>query len=200
MVRTKQIKKTVVIDFQMNFEDGIVCYYTTSNGELTNYYFKNHNKTRLSFVSFENVDKIKTQHWSTHHELVGILGSREEIENYYTQGELYYLGCGSDGMVKDKHDTFLSSIVNFDMSFLQSRFKIETTEEECETILSGLKSEYITESNIAEIPYYNCGNVPDHFSISLKVLLPDDVYRKLLGNKKHVDDDVKIRIFEFLKK
>ena len=66
--------------------------------------------------------------------------------------------------------------------------------------MDSLNNEYIIESKIEEIPYYNQNDdKKHHYTISLMVKLPDDIYNKFLSGKKYLDDMTKAEIFNFLK-
>lgn len=201
MIKTTQLEKITIIKYKIQFEDGIVCYYTISNGVMTDYNFENIKKDKLKLILHENIEKLKTQHWNTHRNLIYKLENVEQLKNYTKFGELYYIGSSLDGMVKDKNGNFISSIVKFNDVFSQTCLEIETTKNECLNILNNLNSKYIVEYNIVEIPYYNQNDKKSyHYTLSLDILLTNNTYRRLLGDNKFIDDNIKMKIFKFLKK
>lgn len=198
IITEKKIIKKIIKNYLIDYENGIKCEYTTINSKLTSYKFYN-DKFNLSYVPDENLDKLFKIHWSEHYKFIGKL-KITEIKKFTKFDNLFYVGGGNDGMLRRKDGYFLSTPICLDEIFSACWLHIETKKEKCEKIIANLKSHYILESKIVEIPYYNqSDNKKHHWTIILKIKLSDEEYNKFLGNSIYLDDIIKRNIFNFLK-
>ena len=188
----------VIKKFEVDYENGIKCEYTTTNNKLTNFSFSS-NTNCLTFV--ENIDDLKNNHWSKHFSLIKKnIFTIKKIKDFKDFDKLYYVGGSRDGMLKDKDDNFISSPILLDDIFFHCWAHIETKEKKCQKILDSLKKEYILESKIVEIPGYNQNeNKKHHHTLNLLVKLSDELYNKFIGNETYLSDMIKLDIFNFLK-
>ncbi len=201
----RTVEKTILEKINIDFGNNVFLSYTTENGVLKSYNFKNKNH-RLYYILDEHIDALTNSHWSEHHEIIqknlNIL-TIDELEKFQKFENLFYIGCGLDGMVRDFKGNVVSSIIRFDDIFSQIYLKIETSKQECEDILNSLNVEYIKSSKIVEIPYYNQNkNKKEHCTIVLDVLIPDKILRNFLKIEKtdYINDSVKKKIcYELLK-
>lgn len=195
-----EIKKVVTKTFVIDYENGITCRYTTNNGKLDHYTFST-NKMTLNYVPSEKVPLLRTSHWSKHHELIETFKSVIKLKEFTEFDNLFYVGSHRDGMLRNKDGEYLSTPIRMDDAFCSIYLRIETKKEKCQAILDSLNKEYILASNYIELPYYNRReNKKHHYTLDLTVLVPDDIYRRFLGDKSHLDDACKVEIFNFLKK
>lgn len=190
--------QNVIKTFDVDYENGIKCEFTTTNGKLTNYKFS---KGFVNLVYVENIDELKNSHWSKHYE---ILKSQKftisKIKKFEDFDKLFYVGGGMDGMLKDKDGNFLSSLIILDQTFFSCYLHIETKKEKCQKIIDSLNKEYIIDYNIVEIPYYNHNEEKKHhYTLHLVVKLTDELYRKFMGNENYLSDFIKVDIFNSLK-
>ena len=189
----------VIKTFDVDYENGINCEYTTTNDKLTNYRFFSGN-TNLTYV--EDVESIKNIHWSDHYKVIEKQKKLNitQIKKFNDFDNLIYIGGHTNGMTKDKDGKFISTPIILDAIFSQCYLDIEKKKEKCQEILDCLKKEYITDSKIVEIPHYNQdGSKKHHHTLKLTVKLPDDLYNKFMGKHNYLDDMIKVNIFNFLK-
>ena len=197
-MKIKETGVQIIKNFEVDYENGIICKYTTINNKLSKYEFLNSTKN-LTYV--ENIEDLKNAHWYKHWEMLKnqkiTITTIKKFEDF---DKLFYVGGGQDGNLKDKDGNFISSPIYLDYIFSHCWLHIETKKEKCQKILDSLNNEYIIESKIEEIPYYNQNDdKKHHYTISLMVKLPDDIYNKFLSGKKYLDDMTKAEIFNFLK-
>jgi hypothetical protein len=77
--------------------------------------------------------------------------------------------------------------------------KLESSEMDCNDILSNLDSKYIVTSKVVQIPHYNANrHYPNNHTLNIVVKIDDEDYNNLMGDKKHLDDYVKINIVKFI--
>lgn len=194
-----QIEQIITKSFVIDYENGIQCNYSTNNDKLTYYKFSTNNMT-LDYVPSEKVSLLRTTHWSTHHELIEIFESEVKLLEFVEFDNLFYVGGSRDGMLRNRNGEYLSTPIRMDNIFCSCWLHIETKKEKCQAILDSLNKEYILSSSYNEIPYYNRNdNKKHHYTLDLTVLVPDDVYRKCLGDKSYLDDMSQVEIFNFLK-
>ena len=197
----KLIEKSqkIIKTFEVDYENGVKCEYTTTNGKLTNYKFFNSN-FELTYV--ESIDELKNNHWSQHHKFIAKQKNLTiaKIKSFNSFDKLFYVGGHIDGMLKDRNNNFVSTPIILDSIFSQCFLHIENKKEKCQKILDSLNKEYITSSKIEEIPYYNQNeDRKDHYTLNLTVKLPDDLYNNFMKGYNYMDDMVKVNIFNFLK-
>jgi hypothetical protein len=193
----------VVRKFVVNYENGIKCNCVTTNDKLTQFSFMN-SKENLTYV--KNIEELKNSHWSDHHKILlsqnsnSIFYTVDDILNFKDFDNLFYVGSSFDGMLKDRNDVFISTHIRLDSVFSQIYLKIETKKEKCQKIIDSLNKKYVTDYGIVEIPYYNCSeNKKHHYTINLTLMLPDDLYNEFMKGKKSLDDNIKVKIFDFIK-
>lgn len=189
----------IVKTFEVDYENGIKCEYTTTNGKLTKFNFSNE-KSNLYYV--ENIEELKNTHWSNHHKLMNKVKMTISKIKKIDFDKLFYVGGVIDGMLIDRNGMFISTPIILDEIFSQCYLHIEKKKEKCQAILDSLNKEYIINSKVVEIPYYNKSeDKKHHYTIYLTVKLPDDLYNKFLknSNANYMDDMVKVDIFNFLK-
>ena len=193
-----ELKTDVIKKIEVDYENGIKCVYTITNGKLTYFLFLSSTST-LTYV--ENIEDLKNTHWSKHGEIIKKYKMTiTKIKNFSDFDKLFYVGGSHDGNLKDKDGNFISSLIYLDDIFSHCWLKIETKKEKCQKILDSLNMEYISEPEIVEIPYYNQNdNKKHHFTIRMMVKLTDDLYNKFMKGKSYLDDMTKVEIFNFLK-
>jgi uncharacterized protein YxeA len=193
--------KVITITCNIDYENGFGCEYTIVNGKFIFGHFYNELYKYLCYVDEKTLNKLKNNHWSDHHKLYKEPKiTKQWLENFNEFDKLIYIGGGRDGMLAYSDGTFISTPIKFDDIFFQCWEHIETTKEECEKILKSMNSNFITSSNIIEIPYYNqSGDAKDHYTLTITVKLPDDIYLNILNSKKYIDEICKQRIIKFLK-
>lgn len=187
----------VIKTFEVDYENGIKCEYTTTNGKLTKYSFSS-DKTSLTYV--ENIDELRDIHWSKHYENIKGKLTITKIKKFQDFDKLFYVGGSYDGMLKNKDGNFISTPIILDEIFFQCWMHIETKEKKCQKILDSLKKEYIVNSRIEQIPGYNWDDDKrHHYTLKLTVKLTDELYNQFMKGKQHLDDMTKVDIFNFLK-
>ncbi len=187
----------VIKTFEVDYENGIKCEFTTTNSKLTNYNFS---KDSVNLTYVENIDELKNSHWSQHHTFLKTKLTITQIKKFEDFDKLFYVGGGRDGMLKDKDGNFLSSPIILDQIFSACWLHIETKKEKCQKILDSLNKEYVIESKVVEIPYYNYNvDKNHHHTLHLVVKLTDELYRKFMGNENYLSDSIKVNIFNSLK-
>lgn len=198
----KLIEKSqkIIKTFEVDYENGVKCEYTTTNGKLTNYKFFNSN-FELTYV--ESIDELKNTHWAQHYQKVLKKEKKltiAKIKSFNNFDKLFYVGGHIDGMLKDRNNNFISTPIILDEIFSQCYLHIEKKKEKCQIILDSLNKEYIVSSKIVEIPYYNQSeNKKHHYTLNITVKLPDDLYNNFMNGYNYMDDMVKVNIFNFLK-
>jgi len=193
---------TKVIDYRNGFK----CEYVLENenlrtGKTKQYRFYNKLYQRLEVVDDETLELLKNSHWSTHHEHIKEINrTEEELFQFNEFDKLYYIGGGIDGMLAKSDGTFIATAILLDDIFFHCYIHLETTQKECEDFLNNLKKEHIIKSDIVYIPYYNQNeNCNNHYTLSLLVMIPDEIYTEIIGDKKYLDDICKLKIVEYLK-
>lgn len=191
---SKTIKK-----FEVDYENGIKCSFTTTNGKLTKYDFF----SETNFLTYvENIDELKNIHWSKHSEILGKQKKLtiSKIKTFNSFDKLFYVGGHIDGMLQDKDGNFISSIIILDDIFSHCWLHIEKKKEKCQKIIDSLNTEYIVDAKVVEIPYYNQNNnKKHHYTIVLSVKLTDELFNKFMGSESYLNDTIKVNIFNFLK-
>lgn len=189
----------IIKAFEIDYENGMKCEFSTNNGKLMDYKFSN-GLFNLTYV--ESVAELSNIHWSDHQKIIKSQKKLTitQIKNFEDFDKLFYVGGHMDGMTKNKDGVFISTPIILDYIFFQCYMSIEKKKEKCQEIIDSLNKDYIIESNIIEIPYYNQNDdKKHHFTLHLTVKLPDDVYNKFMNGKEHLDDQIKIEIFNSLK-
>lgn len=197
LIKTRdEIKKYV--DYTINYQNGVSCDIEFVNKVLINYRFVKKGK-KFDYVN--DLKPFRENHWSLHEEYIKETNfTFDELKNFTEFDKLFYIGAGSDGMVLDIDLIPQTSIVRLDSSFFSIYQKIETSKKECEDILKTLNDKYIIKSSIYYIPGYNQDeDCNEHHTLDMSILLPQTVYVNCLDKSKYVDDEVKIRMFEWLK-
>ena len=130
----------IIKKFEVDYENGIKCSYTTTNGKLTNFSFYS-SVNKLTYV--ENIEDLKKTHWSKHWDIIKPNKlSITKIKNFEDFDKLFYVGGGHDGNLKDKDDNFISSPIYLDSVFSHCWLNIEKKEEKCQKIIDSLNKEY----------------------------------------------------------
>jgi hypothetical protein len=194
-----KLKKTNLTKaYTIDYENNVYCDVMVTNNKVSSFSFKT--KYLLSYV--EDIELLKNSHWSKHYEfLKEKVFTFDELKNFNEFDKLYYVGSNIDGMLKDRFGNHISTVIHMDYIFFTCYKRIETSQEECLKILTSLNKEYLLEGNVIEDPYYNWSDyTSEHYSLSLKVKFPDDIYNQLLNGNSFINDQVKINIFDFLKK
>lgn len=196
-MKKELIERNDVCSYIIDYENGISCSYVTTNNKLTSYDFYNSKFKRLTVINDDVLEKLKNNHWSKHRELIeNSITSDLQLEQFSDFDKLYYVGSSIDGMLFKCDGTPISTPFYLDDCFFQNE-GIETTREKCQIILDSFKKEWIVESKIYNIPYYNQSGNDDegdeddedsydgHSTLSLLIKLPDDVYSEILGDSTH---------------
>jgi len=200
MILTKTREEIIKYEnYTIDYKNGVFCYVEFVNDELVKYNFKKNDK---KFEYVEDLTLFTQNLWSEHYKFItNVKFSFDELKNFTRFDKLFYIGCSSDGMVLDINMAPQTSVVNFCSTFSAIYLKIETSKKECENILKTLNSKYIIDSSIYEIPYYNHNEeCSEHYTLKLNILLPQDAYVKCIGKETYVNDNVRIKMFEYLKK
>jgi len=180
----------------VDYGNGIWCEFIKRNGKLSHYQFFSKEEKKLYPINNEGKDFLRQNHWSEHYRVFKECPYKitiKEILNFSDFESLIYIGGGYDGKLEDSNGKPLTSVIIIDEVFFQIYEDIETTKKECEEILNKLKREYIIQSEVMEIPHYNQNKEKDdHYTLYLKVLLPQDIFVKLY------DDDMIILKKRFL--
>jgi hypothetical protein len=181
----KTIRK-IVDECSVVYDNGVWCEYEKTNYKLTKVQFFSPTEKRLYYLDNTAKEKLSNTHWNEHYLIIKehqIKITEKEILNFTNFEQLFYIGGGYDGMVRDYLDKPITSIILLDEVFFQIYEEIETSKKECEKILNSLNKEYIKWSQIQEIGWYNQNEKCDeHYTLSIKCLLPQEVYEKILGN------------------
>ena len=194
ITETQKIIKTVVIDY----ENGIICKYHTTDGILTSYIFSDSNSTNLKYV--KDVDCLLSTPFYEQSNLITNIETISELEKFNMFDNLFYIGGHSDGMLADRNGNFLSIPTRLDDVFCQCFLHIEKKEEKCKKILDSLNQDFLISTNIEEIPSYNWSDdKKHHYTLDLLVKIPNDVYQKILGDKTFFDDICRLEMFNYLK-
>lgn len=201
------VDKKEICDYIIDFENGISCSYVITNGILTSYNFYNDQFKRLIYVTDETLEKLVTIHWQKHYDSIdrNIIKSEIELETFTMFNNLYYVGGSMDGMLFKYDGTPISTPFYLDCVYFQCYEGLETTKENCQLVLDSFNKDLVLESEIVEIPSYNQSDDDDdyeydgHFTLSLLVKLPDDVYIDILGKSKHWSTDENKKTIDILK-
>ena len=194
----KHISTTTIKEFIIDYENGIFCKYTTKNNKLDLYFFYNEKNINFRYVENDNLQKITNSTFSQHHKyLTNKIKTIKELKNFNMFNKLFYVG---DGLVKDINNNLISTTIILDDIFSQIYLKIEKKFKKCQNILNNLNKEYITYFDIVEIPNYNINtNKKHHYTIYLHVKIPNNKLNEFVGDNKYIDDQVKMKIFNYLK-
>lgn len=187
----------IIKTFEVDYENGIKCEYTTTNGKLTKYSFSK-DKTSLTYV--ENIDELRDIHWSKHYKNIKGKLTITKIKKFQDFDKLFYVGGGYDGKLMDKDGNHISTPLILDDIFFSCWMHLETKKEKCQKLLDSLKKEYIVKSEVVEIPGYNWrDDKKHHYTLNLTVKLTDELYNNFMKGRDHLDDTVKVEIVNFLK-
>jgi len=198
----KTLKTAVHKSVKLDYENGISCIVNIVDEKVVTYTFYSDaiiNK-RLDYI--EDKDLLLNTHWSNHYELVGNCKdfSIDDLITFSEFDNLFYIGGSNDGMTANRDGKFLSTPIIIDNIFSQIYLKIEKKKKKCQDILNSLNQDYIIKSSVEEIPYYNQNDKKKHhYTITLTMKLPDDVYTDILGEKNYFDDSCKLASFNFLR-
>jgi hypothetical protein len=192
---------SIAVSKKIDYKNGYVCIIHFINNKMDSYHFLKDN-IHLSYLNNDEIEEISNLHWSNHHTVLQKqqLLTIEELLNFEKFDKLFYIGGGMDGMVKNiTTNKFISTPIKLDEVFFQIYMKLETNIADCEKYLSNLNSKYLISSNIVKIPSYNSNkNFPNNVTLNIIVKIDNDTYNKLLGDKTHIDDYVKIDIVKFI--
>lgn len=197
----KTIRK-VIDECTVTYDNGVWCEYEKTNYKLTKVQFFSPTEKRLYYLDNLAKEKLSNTHWNEHYLIIKehqIKITEKEILNFKNFEQLFYIGGGYDGMVRDYLDKTITSIIHLDETFWQIYEEIETSHKECEKIINSFNKEFIKWWQIQEIPWYNQNeDCEEHYTISIKCLIPQDVYEKILG-KGNMFDEQKKKVVKFLK-
>jgi hypothetical protein len=203
MAKKKRIAITEFERWIIDYENGVTCKYTLQDGDLTEYSFVTHfGNKRVSLLHVTNIGDVVNSHWGDHHKVANISKFEDvnSLFNFTDFDNLFYMGQDIDGMTADRHGRYLSTPVLMDYIFFTSWMKIEKSKEKCQKILDSLDKSYIISADVIEIPWYNINERKNHhYSLSLIVKFPDDLYNSFLDGKSYVDDEVRVKMFESLR-
>jgi hypothetical protein len=203
---TQFIKEMKIIDkevigiekFKIDYENGVFCNVELKNGKLDHYQF-NSDGRNLYYIS--DIEKYKESHWWDHLNLLKseVKLTLEELYEFGDFSKLFYIGGGSDGMVRDWRGEAISILLKFDDTFNKIHGGINTLPKAEEFKRKAEEIPWIGDIKIVEIPYYNRDDDKgDTHSIEFTALLPQDLYLELLGDKKYLDDWSKRGVYKFI--
>lgn len=196
--------ETVSSLMKVSYGNGFYCEYVKSKDAISNIRFKKNKKDYLTYLTDEQLEKLKDSIWQKHIEVLGDplkFSDEKWIHEFNQFDKLYCVGGGIDGMLRESDGTPISTPWLIDSTHFKVYEKLETKKENVEKYLKNLKIKYIKESEIVEIPYYNQSDeADDHFTLELVVKFSQKEYIQLLGNSTWVSCDVKQRMVEFIKK
>lgn len=191
-------KDTKVIKiFEIDYENGIKCEYTTTNGKMTKYSFY---KDDIYLTYVENIDELKDIHWSQHYQNIKGKLTIAEIKKFQDFNKLFYVGGGRDGKLMDKEGNHISTPIILDEIFFSCWMSLETKKKKCQKILDSMKKEYIIKSDVVKIPGYNWNDdKKHHYTLNLTVKLTDELFNNFMKGRDYLDDMIKVNIVNFLK-
>lgn len=197
-MKIKKTKKVNVIeDYTINYENGVICNAQVINDKLIDYNFKS--KYRLEPI--ENIDEVVKYHWSEHHEIAKCttFETIEDLKNFKDFDKLFYIGGGSDGMIKDRNGKFLSSLLIFDDIFCSIYAKIGKPKKVDKVYDIILNHEWVKKIDKVKIPYYNAEKNKTH-SLVIEILPSDEALNEILTKLKvkYVDDMVKLELLAMM--
>lgn len=180
-MKIKILKEEHIQYFEIAYDNGVICNYTLVNGKLSYYNFTHNN---LNYKYCDDIEAYTAKHWSDYkyHETLPKL-TLKELQEFNSFDKLFYFGGGMDGKTIDINGLELSTPIILDDINCKIYLDIETTKKECEEILDSLiYGEYLNKE-IYHIPDYNWSDdKEDHYTIRLKVKLPQDIYTTLIAN------------------
>ena len=197
-----EINKTqtvnIIDDYIINYENGVICKAKVINNKLITYNFTS---GKIKLLPIKNIEEVLDNHWSKHYDIAQIskFETIEDLKNFNDFDNLYYLGGGSDGMVRDRNGKAVSSVLIFGDTFCSIWANIGTPKkvDEVYDIINNHK--WIKKIDKVEIPYYNQGKNKTH---SLRIEIKPDtetlnVVMEKLG-ASHIDDMVKLELLAIM--
>lgn len=225
--KIKNRKSTSLEEFTIDYDNGITCDVVIENGVLKSYQFltshikhKPYSKGepvrfgRLNFVN--NIKDLQNTHWSEHYKMISESKmTLEDLENFKEFDKLFYVGGGADAMLRDHKGNALTSLIKLDYTHNKIWNKINTLRKAEEVRKKADSISWVKKCDLFEIPYYNRDNYQndrdddddddhrddyeeDTHSVECEVLLPQELYTKILGKKEHFDDICKMEIMKII--
>lgn len=197
-----QNSKTTVttINSTIDYENGIFCDYIVKNDELTDYHFFTMiNNTRLPLKFVSDINIYITSHWSTHSDLFRSEKSLTlaNIESLDVFDNLYYIGAGMDGTIKDRYGKMISSLQRIDDSLASIYLKIQTNKKADRFIEAVKDIDWILDLKKVDIPHYNRDSYEKGTTVQFNVILPQDIFDTIYDGRDYCNADL---IATYLKK
>ena len=173
--KTLFLNRTTQNFFLLDYGNGFTCEYTLVDGKF-HYYSFHYNNRKKGLKYCDNIEKYINNHWSDNDYNTLPSLTLEQINNFNEFDKLYSFNENIktyDG--REISTPFIISDIDS-----QIYLDIETTKEECHTILSQLKYGELLDSGIYDIPHYNQNeNKYEHYTIYFTVKLTQEVFDEI---------------------
>jgi hypothetical protein len=213
-MKIKNRKKVETISYTIDYENGVKCQVELKNGKLDQYRFIPNFQTTSGKYTFlyycPDKEGLMKTHWSEHYKLL-YDGKKlkypltlEDLHGFKEFDNLFYIGGGNDGMLRDYMGNNITSLIRVDYTHnkIYSKIKDKKTSDIFKNKAD--KNPYVLECKVVEIPWYNSGDYGDEdystHSVEYSILLPQKLFDKFMGESKYVDEQVKKKITEYILK
>lgn len=206
MTKIVEIQKEVKIQKVIDYENGFFCNFGTNNSIIEYVNFYNEKFKRLKYIDDDILNELKNNPGYEHRSILELNRdklwknyiSEEYLINFNEFDKLFYV---EEHMLAYPDGKFINIPIFLSEIFFHAYENIETSEKECESILNSIKSEFILDKKIVEIPYYNQNeDCEDHFTLEMLVKIPESEYLEIIGNEEFMDDGCRKKVFAFLRK
>lgn len=191
-MKFRKTKKILIENYTIDYENDIICKVILKNQKISGYDFYT-KKTKMSLTFVDDIELVKKTHWSEHYKVINYVKFNfTELKKFTNFDKLYYIGGGTDGIVKDREGNYISTLIHLQDSLFDIFCHVKNPNDIADLKNKLAKSDNIFDVQDVEIPYYNGGG----FSIKAKMMISDDLYRKYI--KKYADEYTLIKIIEDL--
>ena len=194
VMKVKKINEILIKNYEIDYENGVICNYTVKNNRLSDYSFSKENKY---FQIIENIDECVCVPWFEYNKVMKIRQIKKvrELKNFNEFDKLF---CReSESLLFDINNNVQDSVFFFDDSFFSIFCHIKRKSDADELRLRLEKNDLFYDIQDVEIPYYNGGGD----TLTVRCNVSSDIIKKYLEKSNHddyLDDYSKIQIINEL--
>lgn len=186
-------------NYSIDYENGIICKALTVNNRLKEYSF-HIDKERYWFV--EDINGLLATPFSEHYKFLNpkYFKNITQLKEFNDFEKLFYVGCSRDGMVKNIEGNFKSSLIVIDSIFCWVWKEIKGLVKSQAIKNTIDKHPWVKKCDVVEYTDYDI--VYNDNTLRIEVI-PDEKFLNdvlLELNTTHVNDQVKIKIFDEISK
>ena len=152
-MKVRKIRETVVKEFEIDYDNGVLCRYTTKNGRLNKYEFT---KNNINYNIIENIDDVTKVIWNEYYKIMKVrkITKISDLKNFNDFDKLF---TRNDTLFFDINGKVQDAVFNLTENFFSIYCNVRR-KEDVEPLKERLKTiDDVFDVEDVEIPYYNGG-------------------------------------------